>query len=52
MGLAFAAFTVVKRVVTLIGRIDSSAVVYRGVACRTKRNQVLLGIIAGLAAEL
>jgi hypothetical protein len=24
---------------------------YRGVACRTKGNQVLLGIVTGLAAE-
>jgi hypothetical protein len=30
---------------------NSSAAMYRGVACRTKGNQVPLGIVAGLAAE-
>jgi hypothetical protein len=33
------------------GESDSSAVMCGGVAGRTERNQVLLGVIAGLAAK-
>ena len=41
-----------KNIISILKHFHGSAVMHGGVACRTKRNQVLFGIIAALAPEL